>query len=109
MTGIGVAVPPLPAFNFGIESAQAANIDNLGIIGRASGYRGVAVAVGRIQTLNVYQGQAIGVAAAIASRAGVPLNTIPSAEVRQTLEQMTGLTTVLHGKNTMDGKDYGIQ
>lgn len=97
VTGLEAKNLPLPRFNFGIESALAKNVNNLAIVGRSSGYVGIAAAVGRIQTLNVYQGQAMGVAAGMAINSGVPLNQITSAEVRQKLESLTGRKTRLKG------------
>ncbi len=104
--GIGIKMPPLPIYNFGIESALAKNVENLAIVGRSSGYSGIAVSVGRILTVNIYQGQGVGVAAALAVESGRPLNAITSSEVRETLESLTGLTTYLQGEDTTWGVDY---
>ncbi|MDY6938575.1 MAG: FAD-dependent oxidoreductase [Cyanobacteriota bacterium] len=103
VNGLSISIPPLPIFNFGIENALAKNIENLAIVGRASGYEGIAVSVGRINTLNAYQGQGVGVAAALAVRNKVPLNSIVSSQVRETLEEMTGLTTQFYGVETSPG------
>ncbi|MBE9042763.1 FAD-dependent oxidoreductase [Oscillatoriales cyanobacterium LEGE 11467] len=100
VNGLSISVPPMPIFNFGIENALAKNIDNLAIVGRASGYEGIAVSVGRINTVNTYQGQGIGVAAALAVQSEVSINSIVSSQVRQTLENMTGLTTQFYGVET---------
>jgi hypothetical protein len=97
VTGLQANNLPLPRFNFGIESALAKNVNNLAIVGRSSGYVGIAAAVGRIQTLNVYQGQAIGVAVGMAINSGMPLNQITSGQVRQKLESLTGRKTRLKG------------
>ena len=97
---------PLPRYNFGIESALAKNVNNLAVIGRSSGYLGIAVAVARIQTMSIYQGQAIGVAAAIANQKNLPLNQMTSAEVRQKLEELTGKKTKLRGINKTGTRDY---
>ncbi|MGB7275619.1 MAG: FAD-dependent oxidoreductase [Geitlerinemataceae cyanobacterium] len=105
--GLSISVPPLPIFNFGIEHTLAKNIENLAIVGRSSGYEGIAVSVGRINTVNTYQGQGIGVAAALAKQWEVPINTITSAETRQALEALTGLTTQFYGRDTSQGLDYG--
>ncbi|WP_341735210.1 FAD-dependent oxidoreductase [Microcoleus sp. CAWBG640] len=99
-------IPPLPMYNFGIESALASKVNNLAIVGRSSGYVGMAVSVGRIATVNIYQGQGVGVAAGLASKLGVPLNTITSAKTRATLETLTGKTTYLSGRDTSYGVDY---
>ena len=99
-------IPPLPTYNFGIESALASKVSNLAIVGRSSGYVGMAVSVGRIATVNIYQGQGVGVAAGLASKLGVPLNTITSAKTRETLETLTGKTTYLSGRDTSYGVDY---
>ncbi|PSB47394.1 FAD-dependent oxidoreductase [filamentous cyanobacterium Phorm 6] len=99
-------IPPLPVYNFGIESALASKVSNLAIVGRSSGYVGMAVSVGRIATVNIYQGQGVGVAAGLASKLGVPLNTITSAKTRETLEALTGKTTYLSGRDTSYGVDY---
>lgn len=104
--GIGIKMPPLPIYNFGIESALAKNVENLAIVGRSSGYEGIAVSVGRIVTVNVYQGQGVGVAAGLAVKSGMPLNRISSKDVRKTLEGLTGLTTYLQGRDTTRGVDY---
>ncbi|NEP41526.1 MAG: FAD-dependent oxidoreductase [Okeania sp. SIO2H7] len=104
--GIGIKMPPLPIYNFGIESALARDVENLAIVGRSSGYGGIAVSVGRILTVNIYQGQGVGVAAGLAVRSGRPLNGITSREVRETLESLTGLTTYLQGEDTTLGVDY---
>ncbi|MDY6806107.1 MAG: FAD-dependent oxidoreductase [Cyanobacteriota bacterium] len=104
--GLGANYLPLPRFNFGIENALAKNVNNLAIVGRSSGYVGIAAAVGRIQTLNVYQGQAIGVAAGMAINSGMPLNKKTSAEVRQKLESLTGRKTRLKGRDKTGGRDY---
>ncbi len=104
--GIGIKMPPLPIYNFGIESALAKNVENLAIVGRSSGYAGIAVSVGRILTVNIYQGQGVGVAAGLAVKSGRPLNGITSGEVRQTLDGLTGLTTYLQGEDTTWGVDY---
>ena len=104
--GLGITYLPLPRYNFGIESALAKNVNNLAVVGRSSGYLGIAVAVARIQTMSIYQGQAIGVAAAMANQKGVPLNQIISAEVRQKLEILTGKKTKLRGLDRTAGKDY---
>jgi len=103
--GLSVKIPPLPVFNFGIENALATKVNNLGIVSRASGYVGVAVSVGRILTLNIYQGQAVGVAAAMAKELGVPLNSMKSPQVRKTLESLTSQTTYFYGKDTSNGQD----
>ncbi|HLO49616.1 MAG TPA: FAD-dependent oxidoreductase [Kamptonema sp.] len=105
--GLSIKIPALPVYNFGIESALATKVNNLAIVGRSSGYVGMAVSVGRILTVNVYQGQGIGVAAAIARQSGVPLNTITSKQVRETMENLTGKTTRLYGRDTSEGVDYG--
>jgi FAD dependent oxidoreductase len=99
-------IPSLPVYNFGIESALASKVNNLAIVGRSSGYVGMAVSVGRIATVNIYQGQGVGVAAGLASKLGVPLNTITSAKTRETLETLTGKTTYLSGRDTSYGVDY---
>ncbi|MBE9124100.1 FAD-dependent oxidoreductase [Tychonema sp. LEGE 07199] len=99
-------IPSLPVYNFGIESALASKVNNLAIVGRSSGYFGMAVSVGRIATVNIYQGQGVGVAAGLASKLGVPLNTITSAKTRETLEALTGKTTYLSGRDTSYGVDY---
>ncbi|NES22240.1 MAG: FAD-dependent oxidoreductase [Symploca sp. SIO3E6] len=106
VNGLSIRIPPVPVYNFGIENTLARNINNLAIVGRSSGYVGMAVSVGRIQTVNIYQGQGVGVAAAIAKQLDVPLNTITSPQVRQTLENLTGLTTKLYGRDTAQGVDY---
>ena len=100
--GLSIKIPPLPVYNFGIESALATKVNNLAIVGRSSGYVGMAVSVGRIATVNIYQGQGIGVAAAIARQSGVPLNTITSREVREEMEKLTGKTTELYGRDTSE-------
>lgn len=99
-------IPGLPVYNFGIESALASKVNNLAIVGRSSGYVGMAVSVGRIATVNIYQGQGVGVAAGLASKLGVPLNTITSSKTRETLETLTGKTTYLSGRDTSYGVDY---
>ncbi|NES76397.1 MULTISPECIES: FAD-dependent oxidoreductase [Okeania] len=104
--GLGINYLPLPIYNFGIESALAKNVNNLAVVGRSSGYIGIAVAVARIQTMSIYQGQAIGVAAAMANQKGIPLNQITSAEVREKLEQLTGKKTKLRGENRTGSRDY---
>ncbi len=104
--GLSIPIPPLPQYNFGIEHGLAKNIDNLAVTGRSAGYEGIAVSVGRINTVNVYHGQALGVAAALAKNTGVSLNSIRSAEVRQTLETLTGRTTLIQGISIRDGVDY---
>ncbi len=103
---LGSRIPPLPVYNFGIESALASKVSNLAIVGRSSGYVGMAVSVGRIATVNIYQGQGVGVAAGLASKLGVPLNTITSAKTRETLETLTGKTTYLSGRDTSYGVNY---
>ena len=103
---LGSRIPPLPTYNFGIESALASKVSNLAIVGRSSGYVGMAVSVGRIATVNTYQGQGVGVAAGLASKWGVPLNTITSAKTRANLEALTGKTTYLSGRDTSYGVDY---
>lgn len=104
----GLVLPPLPlpVFNFGIENTLASKIDNLAIVGRSSGYTGIAVSVGRILTLNIYQGQAVGVATAIAKDLQIPLNKIKSSQVRSRLERLTGETTYFYGKDTRNGEDF---
>ncbi|NES69221.1 MAG: FAD-dependent oxidoreductase, partial [Okeania sp. SIO2D1] len=82
------------------------NVNNLAVVGRSSGYVGIAVAVARIQTMSIYQGQAIGVAAAMANQKGIPLNKITSAEVREKLEKLTGKKTKLRGENRIGSRDY---
>ena len=104
--GLSIKIPPLPVYNFGIESALATKVNNLAIVGRSSGYVGMAVSVGRILTVNIYQGQGIGVAAAIARQSGVPLNTITSRQVREEMENLTGKITGLYGRDTSEGVDY---
>jgi len=104
--GLSGKVPSLPIFNFGIEHTLASKVNNLAIVSRSSGYVGMAVSVGRIQTVNVYQGQGVGVAAGIATLSDTPLNTITSLEVRETLEILTGLTTQFYGRDTTQGLDY---
>ncbi|NEP58247.1 MAG: FAD-dependent oxidoreductase [Symploca sp. SIO2G7] len=104
--GLSGKVPSLPVFNFGIEHTLASKVNNLAIVSRSSGYVGMAVSVGRIQTVNVYQGQGVGVAAGIATQSDTPLNTITSLEVRETLEILTGLTTQFYGRDTTQGEDY---
>ncbi|MDC0833823.1 FAD-dependent oxidoreductase [Geitlerinema sp. CS-897] len=104
--GLSIPIPPLPQYNFGIEHGLAQNIENLAVTGRSAGYEGIAVSVGRINTANVYHGQGVGVAAAIAKEAAVPLNSITSAQVRQELERLTGRVTELQGIDIRDGIDY---
>jgi hypothetical protein len=104
--GLSMRVPPLPRYNFGIEHGLSRSIENLAIAGRSSGYEGIAVSVGRINTKNVYHGQGLGVAAAIAQQQGVPLNQITSRQVRDRWDQMTGRTTELRGRITADRNEY---
>lgn len=104
--GIGIKNPPLPMYNFGIENTLAKNINNLAIVGRSSGYQGIGVSVGRILTVNIYQGQALGVAAGLAIQSKSPLNKMRSLLVRAKLEELTGLTTYLQGLDTREGIDY---
>ena len=59
-----------------------------------------------IQTINIYQEQAIGVAAAIANQKGIPLNQMTSAEVQKKLEILTGRKTKLRGINRTGNRDY---
>ncbi|NJM61410.1 MAG: FAD-dependent oxidoreductase [Oscillatoriales cyanobacterium RU_3_3] len=106
VTNLESRIPPLPVYNFGIESALASSVNNLAIVGRSSGYIGMAVSVGRIATVNIYQGQGVGVAAGLASKWGVPLNTITSSKTRGKLEDLTGKTTYLSGRDTSYGVDY---
>ncbi|NET58958.1 MAG: FAD-dependent oxidoreductase, partial [Symploca sp. SIO2E6] len=106
VNGLSISILPIPVYNFGIENTLASNVNNLAIVGRSSGYVGMAVSVGRIQTVNIYQGQGVGVAAGIAKQLGVPLNTITSPQVRKTLENLTGLTTQLSGRDVTKGVDY---
>lgn len=108
VNGLGIIYLPLPRYNFGIESALAKNVNNLAVVGRSSGYVGIAVAVARIQTMSIYQGQAIGVAAAMAIQKGLPLNQITSAEVRKKLEGLTGRKTRLRGIDKTQGGDYSL-
>ena len=105
VNGLSISIPPMPIFNFGIEHGLAQNIENLAIVGRASGYEGIAVSVGRINTVNTYHGQGLGVAAALAVQSDVPFNSIASSQVRQTLENMTGLTTQFYGVETQPDID----
>lgn len=104
--GLGIKIPPLPIYNFGIENTLASQVNNLAIVGRSSGYVGLAVSVGRIMTVNIYQGQAVGVAAAMARKSGLPLNRITSGQVRENLETLTGKFTRLYGRDTTYGEDY---
>ena len=104
--GLSMRVPPLPQYNFGIEHGLSRSIENLAIAGRSSGYEGIAVSVGRINTKNVYHGQGLGVAAALAQQQGVPLNQITSREVRDEWDQMTERTTELRGRVTADTTEY---
>ncbi|MFP4221639.1 MAG: FAD-dependent oxidoreductase [Phormidium sp.] len=104
--GLSLRVPPLPQYNFGIEHGLSRSIENLAIAGRSSGYEGIAVSVGRINTKNVYHGQGLGVAAALAQQQGVPLNQITSRQVRDRWDQMTGRTTELRGRITADSNEY---
>ncbi len=106
VNGLSIRIPPIPIYNFGIENTLGRDVNNLAIVGRSSGYVGMAVSVGRIQTVNIYQGQGAGVAAGVAKQLGVPLNTITSPQVRKTLETITGLTTQLYGRDTTQGVDY---
>ncbi|NEP56981.1 MAG: FAD-dependent oxidoreductase [Symploca sp. SIO2G7] len=106
VNGLSISIPPIPVYNFGIENTLARDVNNLAIVGRSSGYVGMAVSVGRIQTVNIYQGQGVGIAAGIAKQLGVPLNSITSPQVRKTIENLTGLTTQLYGKDTTQGVDY---
>jgi hypothetical protein len=48
----------------------------------------------------------VGVAAGLASKFGVPLNAITSAQTKNTLETLTGKTTYLSGRDTSYGVDY---
>lgn len=104
--GLSMRVPPLPQYNFGIEHGLSRSIENLAIAGRSSGYEGIAVSVGRINTKNVYHGQGLGVAAALAQQQGVPLNQITSGQVREQWDQMTERTTELRGRVTADVTQY---
>jgi len=104
--GIGIKNPPLPIYNFGIENTLAKNITNLAIVGRSAGYQGIGVSVGRILTVKIYQGQALGVASGLAIQSKSPLNQMRSLPVRQKLEELTGLTTYLQGLDTRNGIDY---
>ena len=56
--------------------------------------------------MSIYQGQAIGVAAAIANQKSIPLNQITSAEVREKLESLTGRKTKSRGINRTGNRDY---
>lgn len=104
--GLSISIPPLPFFNFGIENTLASTISNLAVVSRSSGYVGMGVSVGRILTLNIYQGQGVGVAAGIAHQLRIPLNQITSLQVKQGLEKLTGKRTKFRGKNTSKGQDY---
>ena len=104
--GIGIKNPPLPIYNFGIENTLAKNISNLAIVSRSAGYQGIGVSVGRILTVKIYQGQALGVAAGLALQSRSPFHKMRSLPVRQKLEELTGLTTYLQGLDTRNGIDY---
>jgi hypothetical protein len=104
--GIGIKNPPLPIYNFGIENTLAKNISNLAIVSRSAGYQGIGVSVGRILTVKIYQGQALGVAAALAIQSKSPFHQMRSLPVRQKLEELTGLTTYLQGLDTRNGIDF---
>ncbi len=56
--------------------------------------------------MSIYQGQAIGVAAAMANQKGILLNQMTSAEVRKKLESLTGKKTKLRGINKTGNRDY---
>ncbi|MGL4375198.1 MAG: FAD-dependent oxidoreductase [Microcoleaceae cyanobacterium] len=104
--GLSLKNPPLPVYNFGIENALASKIKNLAIVGRSSGYVGIAVSVGRILTVNIYQGQGLGVAAAIASQSRISLNRVTSKDVREKLENLTGRRTRFYGRDTSQGVNF---
>ncbi|HEY9695821.1 MAG TPA: FAD-dependent oxidoreductase [Trichocoleus sp.] len=77
--------PELPIFNIGIQHALVKG-SNLAVISPASGFTGLACAVGRIVEFNVAVGQGVGVAAAIALSFGVPLSTVANQHVRAGLD-----------------------
>lgn len=73
--------PDLPVFNVGIQHALVKD-SNLAVISPASGFAGLACAVGRIVEFNVTVAQGVGVAAAIALSYGVPLSKVSNQNVR---------------------------
>ncbi|MDJ0625735.1 MAG: FAD-dependent oxidoreductase [Candidatus Caenarcaniphilales bacterium] len=71
---------PKPTFNFGIEHALT-QIPNLSVVGRCSGYYGLAPAAGRILELNTSIGSYVGAAAALAHiRSSNPISRTHSSE-----------------------------
>jgi len=85
-----------PLFNIGIRHALLKAIQNLAVLGPATGFDGNASTAGRIVEYNVAVGQAIGIAACLAVLTNRALNSFTNREIRDVLVA-TGRLSKIYG------------
>jgi hypothetical protein len=79
---------PKPVFNVGLDVAfPARGPRNLAFVGRSSGYSPLSQGVGRIVQHNALLGEAVGIAAALASKDQCAIEEVPVSAVREILER----------------------
>ena len=65
-----------PTFNFGYRHTLPRELDNLAVLGPASGYGGLGEGAGRIIELNISVGEGLAIASALALRQGTSLAAV---------------------------------
>ena len=95
-------VLPKPVFNVGLGAALPANNHpgNFAVIGRSAGYSPLGQGACRIVQHNAMLGEAVGIAAALATQQQVPLNVISAGAIRQVLAHRYNGPVPICGKPT---------
>lgn len=95
---------PKPVFNVGMNVAFPPDtlLDNLAFIGRAAGYSPIGQGAGRIVQHNAMLGEAVGIAAAMATAKGCRMTDIAPADVREVLSERNGAPIKIEGHPTWE-------
>jgi hypothetical protein len=94
---------PKPIFNVGLDVAlfDQPELHNFGVMGRSAGYSPLGQGAGRIVQHNAMLGEALGIAAAIAVKNQVSLNTIGAHDIRLELNSRKGSEIQVSGQGVL--------
>ena len=78
-----------PTFNFGYRHTLPRELNNLAVLGPASGYGGLGEGAGRIIELNISVGEGLAIASALALRQQIPLAAVQPERVADQMSSST--------------------
>ncbi|MEL6354396.1 MAG: FAD-dependent oxidoreductase [Cyanobacteria bacterium J06627_28] len=85
-----------PVFNYGFRHTLPQEVENLAVLGPASGFGGLGATAGRIVEFNVGVGEGLAIAIAQSISQDIPLRNITNADVRSAM----GYTPAIYGYET---------